>query len=112
MSELAKKKCIPCKGDVPALNGHDVTLLLDKLGNGWSSINEHHLEKKYDFPNFRQALDFTSRVGELADQQGHHPDIYIFYNKVTIELWTHAIKGLFSNDFIMAAKIERIKAIL
>lgn len=107
MSELAKKKCIPCTGDVPPLKGHDLTLLLDQLGNGWSSIKEHHLEKKYDFPNFRQALDFTSRVGELAEQQGHHPDIYLAWGKVILTVWTHKIDGLTESDFIFAAKADQ-----
>lgn len=107
MSELAKMKCIPCKGDVPALKGHDLTLLLGKLGNGWNCINEHHLEKKYDFRNFRQALDFTSRVGELAEQQGHHPDIYLAWGKVILTVWTHKIDGLTESDFIFAAKADQ-----
>ncbi|MEK6243470.1 MAG: 4a-hydroxytetrahydrobiopterin dehydratase [Pseudomonadota bacterium] len=107
MSELAKKKCVPCKGDTPALKGHDLTLLLDKLGNGWSSINEHHLEKKYDLPDFRQALDFTNRVGELAEQQGHHPDIYLAWGKVILTVWTHKIDGLTESDFIFAAKADQ-----
>mgnify|MGYP001565688254 CR=1 FL=1 len=107
MSELAKMKCIPCKGDVPALKGHDLTLLLGKLGNGWNCINEHHLEKKYDFRNFRQALDFTSRVGGLAEQQGHHPDIYLAWGKVILTVWTHKIDGLTESDFIFAAKADQ-----
>lgn len=107
MSDLANKKCIPCKGDVPPLKGHDLTLFLDKLANGWRSIEEHHLEKKYDFPNFRQALDFTVRVGELAEQQGHHPDIHLAWGKVILTVWTHKIDGLTESDFIFAAKADR-----
>jgi 4a-hydroxytetrahydrobiopterin dehydratase len=107
MSELAKKQCIPCKGNVPALKGPDLAHLLDELGNGWSCINEHHLEKKYDFPNFRLALDFTSRVGELAEQQGHHPDIYLAWGKVILTIWTHKIDGLTESDFIFAAKADQ-----
>ena len=107
MSELAEKKCIPCTGDVPALKGHDLTLLLKKLGNGWRCINEHHLEKKYDFPDFRQALAFTNRVGELAEQQGHHPDIHLAWGKVILTVWTHKIDGLTESDFILAAKADQ-----
>ena len=107
MSELASKKCIPCKGDVPPLRGHDLSVLLDQLGNGWSSINEHHLQKRYDFPNFRQALDFTNRVGELAEQQGHHPDIYLAWGMVILTVWTHKIDGLTESDFILAAKADQ-----
>ena len=107
MSELANKKCIPCTGDVPALKGRDLTLLLDRLGNGWSIINEHHLEKKYGFANFRQALDFAGRVGELAERQGHHPDIYLTWGKVILTVWTHKIDGLTESDFIFAAKADQ-----
>lgn len=107
MSELANQKCIPCTGDVPALKGRDLTRLLGKLGNGWGCIREHHLEKKYDFPDFRQALAFTSRVGELAEQQGHHPDIHLAWGKVVLTVWTHKIDGLTESDFIFAAKADQ-----
>jgi 4a-hydroxytetrahydrobiopterin dehydratase len=107
MSELATKTCIPCTGDVPPLKGRDLTLLLGQLSKGWSCINEHHLYKKYDFPNFRQALAFTNRVGELAEQQGHHPDIYLAWGKVILTVWTHKIDGLTESDFIFAAKADQ-----
>jgi 4a-hydroxytetrahydrobiopterin dehydratase len=107
MSELATKTCIPCTGDVPPLKGHDLARLLDKLGNHWRCINEHHLYKKYDFPNFRQALAFTNKVGELAEQQGHHPDIYLAWGKVILTVWTHKIDGLTESDFIFAAKADQ-----
>ena len=107
MSELASKTCIPCKGNVPALKGRELALLLGELEGGWNCIDEHHLEKKYDFPNFRQALDFTNRVGEMAEQQGHHPDIYLAWGKVILTIWTHKIDGLTESDFIFAAKADR-----
>lgn len=107
MSELAKQDCVPCKGDVPALKGRDLTRLSGMLGNGWGCIKEHHLEKKYDFPDFRQALAFTNRVGELAEQQGHHPDIYLAWGKVILTIWTHKIDGLTESDFIFAAKADQ-----
>lgn len=107
MSELAEKECIPCKGDVPPLKGRDLTLLSGQLRKGWSCINEHHLYKKYDFPDFRQALAFTNRVGELAEQQGHHPDIYLAWGKVILTVWTHKIDGLTESDFVFAAKADQ-----
>ncbi len=107
MSELAKKECIPCKGGVPPLKGRELTRLLGMLGNGWNIVKEHHLEKKYDFPDFRQALEFTSRVGELAELQGHHPDIYLAWGKVVLTIWTHKIDGLTESDFIFAAKADQ-----
>lgn len=107
MSELANKECIPCKGNVPALKGGDLTLLLGKLEGGWRCVDEHHLEKEYAFSNFRQALDFTNRVGELAERQGHHPDIYLAWGKVVLTIWTHKIDGLTESDFIFAAKADQ-----
>ncbi|MBT7810533.1 MAG: 4a-hydroxytetrahydrobiopterin dehydratase, partial [Deltaproteobacteria bacterium] len=77
MSELAQENCIPCRGGVPPLKGEELDALQKKLGNDWQIINEHHLEKEYIFADFRQALDFTVKVGEVAENQGHHPDIYL-----------------------------------
>lgn len=107
MSELAKKECVPCKGGVPPLKGDDLTALLEQLGNGWKIVDEHHLEKEYKFKNFREALDFTNRIGELAETQGHHPDIYLAWGKVKLIIWTHKIDGLTESDFIFAAKADQ-----
>lgn len=108
MSELASKECIPCKGGVPALNGADLATLQAKLGGDWQVVNEHHLEKEYRFKNFREALEFTNRVGELAEQQKHHPDIHLAWGKVKVTIWTHKIDGLTESDFVLAAKIEEL----
>ena len=107
MSQLADKKCVPCTGGVPPLKGGALKQLIDELGGGWKVIDEHHLEKEYAFPNFRKALDFTNKVGELAEAQGHHPDIYLGWGKVKITLWTHKINGLTESDFILAAKADQ-----
>jgi 4a-hydroxytetrahydrobiopterin dehydratase len=104
--ELAAKECIPCKGGVPPLKGEELARLASQLGNGWQVVNEHHLEKEYKFPNFRDALAFTNRVGELAEQQKHHPDIYLAWGKVRLTIWTHKIDGLTESDFILAAKVD------
>ena len=106
MSELAAKECIPCLGGVPPLKGKELTDLQSKLGGGWNVVNEHHLEKEYQFKNFREALDFTNRVGEMAEQQGHHPDIYLAWGKVKLSIWTHKIDGLVESDFVFAAKAD------
>jgi 4a-hydroxytetrahydrobiopterin dehydratase len=108
MSELAEKECVPCKGGVPPLKGRALSDLLGKLGNGWEVINEHHLEKEFKFKNFREALAFTNKVGELAEAQGHHPDIYLAWGRVKVTIWTHKIDGLTESDFVMAAKIDRL----
>jgi 4a-hydroxytetrahydrobiopterin dehydratase len=106
MSELAAKECIPCRGGVPPLKGRELTDLQAKLGGGWKVANEHHLEKDYTFKNFREALDFTNRVGEMAEKQGHHPDIYLAWGKVKLTIWTHKIDGLTESDFVFAAKAD------
>jgi 4a-hydroxytetrahydrobiopterin dehydratase len=106
MSELAKKKCVPCMGGVPPLKGNPLHELCKKLGNGWDLIQEHHIEKVYDFKSFRDALKFTNSVGELAEEQGHHPEIHIAFRKVKLTLWTHKIDGLTETDFIFAAKAD------
>ena len=107
MPELAEKTCIPCRGGVPPLTADQIKPLAQQLPS-WDVVEEHHLERTYQFKNFRDALDFTNQVGELAEQQGHHPDIYLAWGKVGIRLWTHKIDGLTESDFIMAAKIESL----
>jgi 4a-hydroxytetrahydrobiopterin dehydratase len=74
----------------------------------WKVINDHHLTRAFTFPDFKQALDFVNKVGALAEEQGHHPDIMLKWGKVEITLWTHKIDGLTESDFIMAAKISRL----
>lgn len=106
--DLSKKKCTPCQGGVPALKGSLLAALHRQLGKGWKLIDEHHLEKEYSFKNFSQALAFTNKVGAVAEEEGHHPDILLSYGKVKIELWTHKINGLTESDFILAAKIETL----
>jgi 4a-hydroxytetrahydrobiopterin dehydratase len=107
MSELASKQCVPCRGGVPPLQGSEINRLLEQL-SGWEVVNEHHLKKDYRFANFREALTFVNQVGELAEEQGHHPDICFGWGKVEITIWTHKIDGLTESDFILAAKIDEI----
>jgi 4a-hydroxytetrahydrobiopterin dehydratase len=106
-SELASKTCVPCRGGVPPLKGQELTVLQKQVG-GWDVIQEHHITKTFAFPDFRQALNFVNKVGELAEQQGHHPDIYLTWGKVEIKTWTHKIDGLTESDFILAAKIDEL----
>ena len=107
MSELSSKNCVPCRGGVPSLKSHEIGKLLREL-NGWEVINDHHLQKGYRFSDFREPLAFVNRVGELAEEQGHHPDIYLAWGKVDISIWTHKIDGLTESDFILAAKIDTL----
>jgi len=108
MSTLANEKCVPCRGGVPALKGDELRAVERELGGGWRVVEEHHLEKEFPFPDFASALAFTNRVGALAEEEGHHPDIYLSWGNVRITLWTHKIDGLTRSDFIMAAKISRL----
>ena len=107
ISELAKKSCIPCRGGVPPLKGAELTTLQHALGNQWQVIAEHHLEKEFTFKNFRAALNFTNQIGEIAEIEGHHPDIYLAWGKVKVTVWTHKIDGLTESDFIYAAKADQ-----
>jgi 4a-hydroxytetrahydrobiopterin dehydratase len=107
MSDLASRTCVPCRGGVPPLKGQELASLQQQV-TGWEVIEEHHLTKTFRFQDFRQALEFVNRVGGLAEQQGHHPDVYLAWGKVTISIWTHKIDGLTESDFILAAKIDRL----
>lgn len=108
MAELAQKNCVPCKGGVPPLKGIALVRLARDLGKGWRVVKKHHLEREYKFENFRKALDFTNQVGKLAEQQNHHPDVYLAWGKVKLTLWTHKIDGLTESDFVLAAKVNKI----
>ena len=106
MATLAEKKCTPCRGGVELLKGGELRQRFELLRPGWEVIDEHHLEKTFTFDDFGGALSFVNRVGEVAEEEGHHPDIYLTYGQVKIALWTHKIDGLHDNDFILAAKID------
>jgi 4a-hydroxytetrahydrobiopterin dehydratase len=105
-SELAAKTCVPCRGGHPPLRGAEITGLLDRLGGGWRAVDEHHLEKEYRFKNFAAALAFTNRVAAIAEEQQHHPDIYLAWARVQLRIWTHKIDGLTESDFVLAAKAD------
>src|SRR5256714_275172 len=109
MTALAEKECAECKGGVPRLKGKELANLAKQLNGKWKVVRAHHLEKEYKFKDFRQALDFTNKVGELAEAQGHHPDIYLSWGKVKLTIWTHVIDGLTESDFVLAAKADKLK---
>jgi len=90
------------------IKGERLNFYQNQVGKGWQVMNEHHIEKKWKFNNFKSALNFTNQVGSLAEEQGHHPDIYLAWGKVKIKLWTHEINGLSESDFNLAAKIDRL----
>ncbi|MFA5553248.1 MAG: 4a-hydroxytetrahydrobiopterin dehydratase [Phycisphaerae bacterium] len=105
---LADKKCLPCTGAVEPLKADALKQLLGQLESGWELIQEHHIEKQYKFKDFKEALDFVNKIGVLAEEQGHHPDVFLAWGKVKLQLWTHKIKGLHESDFVFAAKADRL----
>lgn len=107
MSSLAEKTCVPCRGGVPPLKGAELQKLSRQV-DGWGVVEEHHIKKNFKFPDFRTALAFVNKVGELAEAQSHHPDIYLAWGKVEVTIWTHKIDGLTESDFILAAKIDQL----
>jgi 4a-hydroxytetrahydrobiopterin dehydratase len=107
MTELAGKTCVPCRGDVPPLKGEELEELSRQVP-GWEVVYEHHLRREFRFKNFREALDFVNRVGELAEEQAHHPDMDLGWGRVGVTIFTHKIDGLTESDFILAAKVDRL----
>ena len=109
MATLAEAKCESCDTATKALDPQKAGELLKELGHGWRIVDGHHLEKQFDFKDFRQALNFTNRIGEVAESVGHHPDIYLTWGKVRLNIFTHKVNGLTKDDFILAAKFEKEK---
>lgn len=109
MSELATRECVPCRGGVPPLKGEQIKALLSQL-QGWEVVEEHHLLKSVKTSNFISAQDLVIKIGELAESQGHHPDICFGWGYCDVKIWTHKIDGLTESDFILAAKIDQIQA--
>ena len=104
---LADKTCVPCRGGVPPLEPQKIQELLGQLDSGWTLNAQGHIEKTYTFDNFADALAFTNRVGNVAELEGHHPDLYLAWGKCKVEIWTHKIQGLTESDFYLAAKSDR-----
>lgn len=108
--QLADRACVPCRGGVPPMEHAHAQDMLAQLGNDWQLREDGHLflEKTYRFENFAQALAFVNRAGALAEEQAHHPDVHLAWGKVTLQIWTHKIKGLTESDFVFAAKCDRL----
>lgn len=107
MADLAAKTCVPCRGGVPPLKGRELESYRAQVAD-WAVVNAHHITKTFKFPDFLKALEFVNRIGNLAEEQGHHPDIFLTWGRVDVTLWTHKIDGLTESDFIMAAKIDKL----
>ena len=107
MNQLSKKKCTPCQGGIPPLGETEISQYLIRLTN-WQVVEQHHLLKSFTFPDFKSALAFVNQIGVLAEEENHHPNINFTWGKVEVSIWTHKIDGLHENDFILAAKIDRL----
>ena len=110
MASLADKTCVPCRGGVPSLKGKELNAIHQQLADpaAWKIVDEHHLVRVLKFPDFKSALAFVNKVGAIAEEQGHHPDILLGWGKAEITTWTHAVDGLTESDFILAAKIDQL----
>lgn len=106
MSDLADRRCVPCKGGVPPLTSAQWEPLLAQIP-GWEVVDGHHLRRTFRFRDFAEALGFVNRVGAVAEAEGHHPDLHLAWGRVAVEIWTHKIDGLTESDFVMAAKVDR-----
>ncbi|HKP47203.1 MAG TPA: 4a-hydroxytetrahydrobiopterin dehydratase [Pyrinomonadaceae bacterium] len=107
MGDLASRDCVPCRGGVPPLKGEQLTKLQTEISS-WEIVDEHHLRKVFKFDDFEQTLAFVNRVGRLAEEQWHHPDICFGWGRADVSIWTHKIDGLTESDFILAAKIDAL----
>jgi 4a-hydroxytetrahydrobiopterin dehydratase len=104
--KLKEKKCIPCEGGTLPLTQEEISDYRKQINKEWNVIDDKKISKEYAFVNYRHTMDFVNKVADLAEKEGHHPVMHVFYGRLQIELWTHAIEGLSENDFIMAAKID------
>jgi len=109
MSSLAERRCIPCRGDTPRLTDVEIEPLRAMLPR-WDVVESRRLTRPFAFQDFKTALEFVNRVGALAEEQGHHPDLHLGYGQVRVEIWTHAVGGLTESDFILAAKVDELAA--
>lgn len=107
MARLCDLKCSPCRGGISPLKGDQLGELAGEVSL-WQVVEEHHLRREIEFHNFAEALEFVNRIGALAQEQGHHPDIFLSWGRVQIEIWTHKIDGLTQSDFVLAAKIDTL----
>ncbi len=107
MSTLAERHCVPCRGGIPPLKGDALRPLVEQLPY-WKVVEEHHLAKTFLFRDFQSALGFVNRIGAVAEEEGHHPDLGLSWGKVDVQIYTHKIRGLSESDFILAAKIDEL----
>ena len=110
MDDLASRHCVACRGDTPRLEGEELARFAKAIDGDWQVVDQHHLVRRFRFADFAGALAFVNQVGAIAEAENHHPDLYLAWGRVGVEIWTHAIDGLSESDFILAAKIDRLAA--
>ncbi|MFN8008259.1 MAG: 4a-hydroxytetrahydrobiopterin dehydratase [Terriglobia bacterium] len=110
MSNLAERSCVPCRGGVPPLKGERLQDIASQVPS-WQVVDEHHLSKNFKLGDFKEALALVNRIGEIAEKEDHHPDLYLAWGKVRVDIWTHKINGLTESDFVLAAKIDALGAV-
>ena len=106
--DLSQKKCKPCEGGVAPLNQQEVAMYKNQLKDEWKVTDTNKISREFWFVNYKHTMDFVNKVADLAEEEGHHPVMHVYYGRLTIELWTHAINGLSENDFILASKIAKL----
>jgi 4a-hydroxytetrahydrobiopterin dehydratase len=106
--DLSKKKCKPCEGGIAPLDKNEVAEYKKLIKDDWKVTENNKISKEYAFVNYKHTMEFVNKVANLAEEEGHHPVIHLYYGKVMIELWTFAINGLSENDFILASKIDKL----
>lgn len=107
---LSEKKCVPCRGGIPALTPQEVKPLLEEV-NGWTVVDDFKLKQSFKFDNFKDAMNLANKIAEIAENEGHHPDLLVRWGELVVEIWTHKVNGLTESDFILAAKIDKIASI-
>jgi len=107
--ELKSLKCKPCEGGIPELTALEISKFKEQLHPAWNVIDNMRITKEFSFVNYKHTISFVNKIATIADEEGHHPVLHVYYNKIVVEIWTHAINGLSENDFILASKIDGLK---
>lgn len=107
--QLSEKKCTPCEGGVPKLDTNQILKFNDMLAEPWEVVDDMKIIREFTFNNFTETMKFVNMAADIAETEGHHPVMHVYYSKIIFEIWTHAILGLSENDFILAAKYNEIK---
>lgn len=106
--ELSTKKCIPCEGGIPPLNEKEIKEYKKLISVDWKVSDNNKITREFFFVSYRHTMDFVNKVADLAEEEGHHPVLHIYFGRLVADLWTHSINGLSENDFILAAKIDKL----